>query len=48
MLKKFGKKLGSKVKNYITKPSNVSPVSKFVRTANKKNKLLEQTFKENF
>lgn len=48
MLKKFGKKLGNSIKTHITKPSNVSPISKFVRVANKKNKLLEKTFKENF
>ena len=48
MLKKFGKKLTNKVKTHITKPSNVSPVSKFVRSANKRNKLLEKTFNENF
>ncbi len=48
MLKKFGRKITNKVKTHITKPSNVSPVSKFVRSANKRNKLLEKTFNENF
>ena len=48
MDKKPKNKVLKKIKKYLTKKENVSPVSKHVRAVDARNKAIEDAFKENF
>ena len=41
-------KVLKKIKDYLTKKTNVSPTSKYVRSVDKRNKAIEEAFKGNF
>tara|TARA_B100000427_G_scaffold214733_1_gene179200 strand:- start:2456 stop:2584 length:129 start_codon:yes stop_codon:yes gene_type:complete len=41
-------KVLTKIKDYLTKKTNASPTSKYVRAVDKRNKAIEEAFKGNF